>query len=316
MAAREFVRIMKEVDFGVFNPAATPVKNTDFINVELMQSNAMTVRPRPRLWGPIRTMDTWNRRVKRGSAQSGTEGQLTTFLYPEQAAFIFSLVTLTGTLLNKLPTFTIDHAFLLEDTAETYYYRRYLGCMVEDLGLAASVEPADVLFKLTLGIKGKNTDDTITTTDLPDPVGADFPVGNPFQLSHMSTPGYLRLAATSGSRPEFANFDLRLHNIIDQVFMEAPTPTRLKWCGRDLNWSDRLMFLTATDRAAFETVTPVACAARIDNGTKSVTLALGANNVESDVADDLTLDRHFEQNLSWENQYDRAAGADFAVTVA
>jgi hypothetical protein len=314
---REAVRLTVEATYGVFNPAATPVKNTDYIVAELVQDDPLTVRKKPRIWGPLRSMDSFNRRVKSGSAQYGVDGSLMTLFYPEHGPFLANLLTLTGTNLNRLPSFSLDYLILMEDASETILYQRFLGCVLAQARFGAKAGGEDINFKLNLDVVAQQAA-TITGTDFPAPPASDYPVGNPYNLTHLATPGYLRLAATSGSRVEIGGLEVTVKNILDPTFFEQPYVTRIKWCGRDLDWTDTLAFVTNADRAAFEAQSALACSARIDDGTHHVIFAANAYNKVAEVTDRLSLDKLFLQDHTWNNFWDRTAGsgagADFSIT--
>jgi hypothetical protein len=310
---REAVRLTLEATYGVYNPGASLVKNTDYIVVELSQDDPLTVRKKPRIWGPIRSMDSLNRRVRSGSAQYGVDGDLNTLFYPEHGPFLANLLTLTGTNLNRLPSFSLDYMILMEDAAETMLYQRFLGGVLSQFRAGARAGGPDINFKLGLGVVAQQAA-TITATDFPAPPASDYPTGNPYNLTHLAAPGYLRLAQTSGSRVEIGGLEITLRNILDATFFELPYVTRVKWCGRDLDWTDTLAFVSNADRAAFEAQTSLACSARIDDGTRHVIFAMNAQNKVSEVTDRLSLDKLFLQDHSWQNYWDRSTSADFSIT--
>ena len=58
------------------------------------------------------------------------------------------------------------------------------------------------------------------------------------------------------SRAEFATFQLTVKNLLDVRFMASQYPTRIKYCGRDVDLSTQFPYIVTTDRAHLEAVDP------------------------------------------------------------
>lgn len=311
---RHQIKLWKETTWGVFPAPTTPVKNTDYIVPRLSTANPYTVRRKPKRWGPIRTFAQNNRRVLTGAQQWEISGAINFDLYPEQAAFVFSSMILPAGSPEVLPSVTIDHMIQMEDAAGTVIYQRYLGVRVASATIGATAEQP--IFRVQLQVLAQAPPATaIAAADFPDPPATDFPAGNPYLFQNMAAPGYLKLLGTD-REPEHASFELSIENHLDATYNANAYPSRLKFCGRDVSWKDKIMFLTAGDRAAFEAVTTGACSAEINNGTHSVLLNFNAQNFAEQVDDDLQLDHAFYQEIAWRNQYDPAALSDLTVTVS
>jgi hypothetical protein len=304
---REILKIWKETTYGTFPAPSTPVKNTDYVVIELSDSNPYTVRVKPKQ-KTIRTANSRNRLGKLYSTQYDLAGNLQTFAYPEQMPFLLAAAcTLTS---NEIPSYTVDHAVIMDDASNTVVYSRHLGVKVANFDLNASAD--DQAVKLQFQLIGKNTA-TITITDFPVPAQTEFPVGRPYCFVDLASPGTMTL---SSSRSEFAGFNLTVKNHLDTPFFEAPYIGRAKWCGRDITWTNKLLYKTAADRTNYEATTATTCSAKFDNGTNSVLFNFSTFNYATAVDDDLGTDKLYYQNISWVNSWNASAGADLVITTA
>jgi Phage tail tube protein len=307
---RQYLKIWNEATFGTFANPGSPVLNTDYVIVRLDQGNSFTMRPTPKKW-VTRDFAGSNRRIQTGSSQTELKGSLSTLVYMEQANFLFPWgLTLNGS--GDLNSCTIDHAILMEDAGNTTIYRRYLGNKVGKFQMTGSSDAQT--FRLSLDLTAqKPSAVAITGADFPVPALNQFPVAQ-CVFNMMAAPGFLNLSGSN--RAEFAGFDLTVTNMLDGPFNESNFITRLKWCGRDVDWTDKLVFITNGDRAAFEAVTAETCSARIDNGTHHIILTLETANFLGGVDDDLSLDKVFYQDLKWNNYFDVANATDLTFTYA
>lgn len=300
---RQYVKIWKETTYGVFANPTTPVKNTDYIVTFLDQNNSFSMRPTPKQQA-IRSASGGNRRVILVGDKTSVTGSLQTLVFPEQFAFLMdAATTLTS---GDLSSYTIDHAIV--DMSGSTRYRRYLGVKVGQANLSASADNTPFRWKLDL-IAQKPASPNITITDFPEPATTEYPTGIPFVFTHMASPGYLNIGS---ARSEFAGFDLSFKNMVDAPFFEGQYVSAANFCGRDIDWTNKLKFKSATDRTNYEANTATTCSASIDNGVHKAVLSFNGANFLTAVEDDLALDKCYYQNLSWSNYEDNSAGADFS----
>jgi Phage tail tube protein len=277
--ARQYLRITPEAAWGVYNPSGTAAI------VQIDRDNSFTMRPRPILW-TIRSAGGSNRRVQTGASKTGVKGGLNILCYGSQMAAIAPWVCASSD--NVLGSATLDHAIVMEDAANTTAYRRYLGVMVDQAQFTASEQ--DPLLRLQLQLTAQQPA-TIAAADFPEPHAADYPGDAPYVFEMASG------ALTLGSRRvEFDAFTVTIKNRLDARFMASPYLTRLKYVGRDVDWTARFPYVTTVDRADYEAVTAVSGAIALANGGHTLTFALQGRNYLAEVEDDLALDKlHLQQ---------------------
>lgn len=299
--AREFLRLKAETTWGTYNNASNP------IYVQLDQNNAFTMRANPVRWGPIRTAGGYNRRVQTGSAKTSLTGNLNILVYPSQQADLAPLIVATSA--NVLKSFTADHGIVMEDGSSTKVYRRYLGCMVQQASFTSGEQNQLCRWGLQLIAKQPAT---ITSTDLPEPAVTDYPSDSPYVFENASG------AFTFGSsRAEFEEFNITIKNMLDPRFMASQYLTRLKYAGRDVDYSTRFPYITTTDRSNYESVTAVSASITYTSGSNSMAFQFNSKNFLAKVDDDLALDKVYLQGVDGECYFDPSAGTpnDFSLTV-
>lgn len=319
MAARQYLKIWKEssdgqVNYGSdpFSPPGSPVLNTDYVVVRLVDNNAFSMRQVP-VQKPIRSVDGYNRRVQMVASQFSVSGQLQTLLYPSQAAFWATALTPHSTSKN-LPSYVIDHAIVLGDNSNTVAYRRYLGVKIAQAVFSGSAQTN--LFHVNFTLTGKQAQSSnITITDFPEPSFATYPSELPFLFTQLSTPGYLK--TNNSARTEFNSFELTIQNMLDAPFNESPYVTRVKYCGRNVDWVDKFVYVSTADRTAFEAATAqTQCSASLNNGAKNMVFDLQGAVYITGVDDDLSLDKTHEQTIHYGSFVDGSTGNDLTITVS
>lgn len=297
--ARQYLRITPETTWGTFNGAGTGVI------VQLDRANAFTMRPTPIVW-TIRSAAGNNLRQQQGSAKTSVKGALSMLCYGSQMATLVPWICATPS--GVLGSATIDHAVVMDDAANTTVYRRYLGVMVDQAQFTASEQNPLLNVQLTLTAKQPAT---ITATDFPEPAGPDYPSDTPYLFEQAS--GGLTLGT---SRAEFDSFTVHIQNKLDAHYMASQYLTRLKYCGRDVDWTARFPYATTVDRADLEAQTPVSGSIVLTNGAHTLTMDLKSKNYIAKATDDLQLDKLHMQAIDIQAFLDPTAATptDFTLT--
>jgi hypothetical protein len=335
--------------YGVFYGSGGTPTGTRTI-LQLTDSNQFTVRPVVMPW-EIRAASGYNRRLIRGSGTAASAGGSpramvqgtlgNCIIYDSQATFWFgdsSRSTPTGNsntygMLEPVPSgtppggsfelnsYTIDHAILMDDASNTVFYRRYLGCRVQRATISADSDSQ--LLRISCDIIGHGVQDPITSTDFPEPTfvgGAGpytYPVGNPFVLAHASSYTFGQYSVTTGSgRQEFESFNVTIENLIDSTFFNSTNLTRTKFCGRNVNASVGVPFITKQDRLDYEAATtPHSGSITFNNtaATHSIVFNFHAQHYTSGVTDNLDYNRVFRQNVAFVNFVDTSVPSDLLL---
>ncbi|AGA28382.1 phage tail tube protein [Singulisphaera acidiphila] len=300
--AREFLRWTPELTWGTFDSTSTTAQI-----IQLDQNNAFTMRPSPVSW-QIRSAGGYSRRVQTGSSKTSLQGGLNILCYGSQMATLMPAINATSA--NVLKSATIDHCIVMEDNSSTKVYRRYLGCMVNQAVFSAS--ESNQLMRCNIQLTAKQPA-TITATDFPEPAASAYPYDAPY-VFEMAAGGL----TIGSSRVEFEEFNITIKNVLDPRFMAGQYLSRLKYCGRDVDWTTRFPYITSLDRADYEAVTPVAASITFTNGTHSLAFNFNANNYKMKADDDLAMDKVYLQSIEGSCFFDPTAGTpnDLTVTVS
>ena len=199
---------------------------------------------------------------------------------------------------------------MLEDPAGTTVYRRYLGVMVDQCQITASER--DPLVRLALQLTAQKPA-TITATDFPEPHATDYPDDPPYVFTMVG--GAFTLGT---SRAEFEQFQVTIKNMLDARFMASQYLTRLKYVGRDVDFSCKFPYVATVDRSDYESVTAVSASLAFSNGSHSLGFNFHGRNFYASVEDDLALDKIHVQSIDIECYFDpsQAPPADLTVTVS
>lgn len=301
MGARRYLRLTPELTWGTFDDTSTTA-----IIVDLDTANSYTVRPKP-ITVDVRTAGGRNRRMRKISKKTSLTGNLN-MLVPGSAAAVLAAWINAAPTTDALGSMTIDYVIQMEDTGHTKVYSRHLGMKVQQAGIASSEQAQ--LVRLALQLVGKEPA-TITVTDFAEPAAADYPTDAYF--THQDLSGALSIAS---SRTEFESLNVTIKNMLDVRYFESEFPTRIEFCGRDVDWTSKLAYKIVTDRSNLESVTPVAASATFDNGTNTLALHMQGKNYYANVEDDLDDSKVWLQELSMQSFWDSAATPvnDFAIT--
>jgi hypothetical protein len=295
---REFLRVTPEAVPGTFDAAGAHSL------IDLDQANAYTLRPKP-VVVDIRTAGGNNLRAFRVGRKETLNGNLNWLLHGSHAALFVDWCCATPA--GTLPSYTVDHCLMMEDPASTLVYSRTLGVYVAQAAVAAS--EANQVVRATLQLVGSNVA-TITTTDFPTPVPADF-ANDPVLTFEDATGG---LVLGGGPRLDIENFDLTIKNMIDVKFFLGKYPLKLRYCGRDVDWTSRLQFASTVPRDALTNQTQIAASITFDNGTNSLSFDMHSKNYFTDVADQIDHGKVFLQQISMQAFVDPVAGTELTAT--
>jgi Phage tail tube protein len=319
MAARQYLRLYNESALGqgalyaaqpFTPPSGGGTLNEDFILVRLSEDNAFTMRPMP-MQKPIRAVDAGNRRAQLTQGQSSLAGALSTWLYPTQAPFLANLLTLNSTS-NDLPSFVCDHAIVDEASPNFTVYRRYLGCKFNSVNITGDAQSN--IIKFAAQIQGSQPQTiNLTSGTFPEPAASSYPSENPYLFTNFNG----GITMDGAVRVEYKSFNLSIDPILDGTFNEGQFISRLKYCGRDVNFSQDYIYQSVNDRTAYEAATPqTAVSATLTAGGHSC--VFGFNNAVyiAGVTDSLPLANVFYQNVSFQSFMDYSVGSDFSITAS
>lgn len=306
MAAREAVRITKEVTWGVYQ---TTPPSTDVAVLHLPAGDSQTIRATPQLWTE-RSAGSNNRRVMRGTERTAVGGSLTTKAFPSQAKVIIPLaISLSGTQLD-LGSFTVDHR-ILKDDGSGFDYRRYLGCKASSLNLTCDNTEGGTVVQIALDCVGK-APATITVTDFAEPafgVSPGYPFEDPFAFEDLT--GLLSIAGSP--LPFFSSMNFKVDNKLRNPFDDKRYISQLTWAGRDASMVARSRYTTSSWRTILEAQTAEPITFTFSDGTNTAAFDMKGANYADSVADSLPFEGDgFYQTLTWANFFDTTAGTDLA----
>lgn len=295
---REFLRVTPEATPATFDAGGTHVL------IDLDQANAYTLRPKP-VVVDIRTAGGNNLRAFRVGRKETLNGNLNWLLHGSQAALFVDWCCATPA--GTIKSYTVDHCLMMEDPLSTLVYSRTLGVYVAQAGLTASEQ--NQVVRANLQLVGTNVA-TITGTDFPTPVPADFAT-DPVLTFEDATAG---LSLGGAPRLDIETFDLTIKNMIDVKFFLGKYPLKLKYCGRDVDWTSRLQFASMIPRDALTDQTPIAASIVFDNGTNSLSFNMNGKNYFTDVKDQIDHGKVFLQELNMQAFVDPAVGTELVAT--
>jgi hypothetical protein len=210
----------------------------------------------------------------------------------------------TGT---TLTSYTVDHVIVGEDSGATKIYSRNLGVYVKQAQFTAGEQ--DQWFKAQLQLVGMNQA-TITVADFAEPAITAYPSDAFFTFEDASG----GLTVHSATRLDFETFQITFKNMLDVRYFVGSTPQKIKYCGRDVDWTSRLSLSTSVPRTDFEAQTPVAGAITFNNGVNSLVFNMESQNYYTQVQDDLDNDKVYLQEITLAAHVDTTAANDVSFT--
>lgn len=257
------------------------------------------MRPAP-LRQVIRSADGGNRRRQVVSARTAYAGQLTTLMYPTQAAALLgAALTLTS---NDLGSYTLDFF-------DSVRVQGYLGAKVASLKIVSQADQDYTVVQI--GWVAQRLDPALTV--LAQPLDTVFPSEVPYE--HVETDGLISVGGSAISLYRGVTVDVK--NVLSGTWDEKPYITRCYYSGRDVDVSLDVQYVSTAFRAALEaqTALTVSLGWARTSPTKSVTLDLKTKDYVASVADRIPLSGPAYQTIGVESFYDQGAGTDCALTV-
>jgi hypothetical protein len=304
--AFQAVRATKEVTAGTYQ---TSPPGSDVAQIRLTGDNAFPGRKEP-LPYVLRDVSGSNRPVQTGAPQFSTKGSLTTPFYFSQANVLLPWAcTLSGSP-PDLPSMTFDHKYQMADGSGTLVYQRMLGCKCRTFRLGATSTPQGSVAMQSYDFDFFNTA-TITSSDFGAIALSAYPTDQPvtFQLSA----GGLEL--NTAARTLYSEVSLAVTNLLDPLYDESATPTRIWWGGRDIVLTVKFRLVSQADRAAWNALTALGCSLVFTDGVTTVTFDLQGAVRITDVKDDLPMGGAPYQMLTCGGYLDTTVGTDLTVTV-
>lgn len=290
--AAQWARITKESSYGVYDAAAAA---GDIAYMRLPNGNACTIRSVPQRM-TIRSADGRNLRRQVVANRKVVSGNINTLFYPSQAALMFgAALTLTS---NELASYTIDYF----DSVQVH---RFLGCKCASL-TAAGTATGDYLPLSTSWVGQSKTTATFT-----EPAVTVFPTEIPY--GHIESKGHLSIG---GVVTKYSAAGISVKNTLDSTWDEDQYITSLLYCGRDVDLTARIQYLSSALRADLDAQTALTVSmgwAR--SAGLTTTVDMKTTNYVADCGDDIPLNAAAYQAITIQSFFSNASGADVALTV-
>lgn len=325
MAAREFLWLVVESAYGVTK--TSPVAGTDSIFIRLSGSNSFSMRPK-QMAVKIAHGGGTATNSQRIADWFELKGSLTTELYVAQAPILLPWLITPINAGRTLPWTTTDASALSPpgDLASVSIYhaitrpdgtikrKKYLGCKAKGFSVTGGRDKQ--IFTLKVDIQailaqGNVIDSSSDPTSgaFAAPADSAYPI-NPYVWSNVGAAGL----SIASARATVSSFELSVKN---KMYAQAYTGKFIQRCnflGRESTMKSRLLLLASPDdRAVYEANTAQTVTTTLTNGANTCAFAFNANNFADDVADQLDIDKTYEQELTLDNNYDPAASADLSV---
>jgi hypothetical protein len=331
MAAREWLYVVEESAY--LTPAATPtawtisttygLTNASGYYVRLDGSNAFTMRPKP-----IQVTVPYGGGLATPAYvvydKLECKGSLTMELSVSQAPFFLSWAGVrvsggtapwtTTEPTGDLASCAVYHAITQSDG--TIKRRVYLGTKVSSWTLAVSED--STICKLTLQLVAStpqgNTIDSSSdpsTTPFPNPADNNLPV-DPFVFINAGGSNYITYGGTV--RTQFSELTINVQNMLATKYFAHSFLQLARFVGRTTTVQSKLLYAPSPDdRTHFETTSSQSVSIKLNNGTHGFVMDLKAQNVFSNLDDDLQLNDVYMQSSTSNNLYDTSAGTDFSL---
>lgn len=300
MPAREYLVLTSESAYGTYNGAGTVTV------IDLRQENPFTPRTTPAVWTE-RSAGGSNRMVQQGTEQAGVTGKLSTRFFPSQGKVLMPYILgITGSPYN-LPSFTADHAIVLDDGSSAIK-TRYLGGMVKTCSLKSVNTGTAPLVGLDLDLVFQKP----TTTAFAEPTWATtphLPIDDPFAFQDLKA----GVTIATVSRTNFMSFNLNINNILRTPYDENQYISAAYWSGRDVSFDINFRYLSNADRVIYENQTAQAVAVAFFDGTNTGTFTMNGANFIRTCQDSLPWgDPGFYQALSYNTLVDTTVPMDIS----
>lgn len=288
-AGQTWATLFKETTYGTFNGAGATLYPV------LYQGNSFTVRQVPQRQ-VIRSADAGNRARQVVANRMVYQGTLTTLLYPSQAAYWATALTLVS---NDIPSYSAEYW----DSVRAW---KLTGGKVQKWALASNAQQDYT--SLSIDWIFQTNDDAFTS--FAQPAQSNYPTEVPY--CHVETSTNMLLGGVAVTK--YKSWSVTMSNILAGTWDETAVISALYYCGRDFTFNWNPQFITKTNRDAFEVQTPLTFVLEWKRASQNITFSCGTNSYHTNVADDLPLDGPGYQSIDDHSFFDLAATTDVAIT--
>ena len=316
----EFLRIIKESAYGTQKGSLSA---GDSAYVRLTENNAFAMRPVPTM-RKVAMGNGFATQAYTVADQYVCEGALQLILCGSQAELLLnwglsrinSLQTTPWTTSEQacdLASCAVYHGILRDDG--TIKRTRYKGVKVHSVRIASAA--SNGLVMLTLGLRAQKFDgNAIDSTSDPDatafpaPADTDFPT-DPFLHRHLT------MTVASSAVTYCNSIELNVTNTMSINYANSAFLKFDRLRGRQSTANGNFIYTASPNwRSDFTAITARAASFAWANGTNTVTIDYNANNIVGALTDNLVAGQVYEQNVTWENQWDTSASEDISFTFA
>jgi Phage tail tube protein len=290
-AGQTWSEITQEATYGTYNANGATLFPVHF------NSNSFTVREVPQRQ-VIRTADAGNRAKQVVANRKVYQGTLNTLLYPTQAAYWATALTLSS---NTIPSYS----FAFWDSIRA---RRYLGGMIQSFVITSSAMQDYVSVSISWIFQQFDS----TFSSFSQPAQTNYPTETPYQ--HVESASNITLAGTAITKYKTAT--VTIANVLAGTWDELGYISALYYCGRDFNFSLGPQYTATTYRTAYEAQsaqTWVLEWIRV-SGSHNITITAETASTISSIDDDLPLDGPGYATVNVQNLYDASIPGDFTIT--
>jgi hypothetical protein len=294
--ATQWTRHTYEVTYGVYDTLAGNFTWQQLINGASFKPKGS---PNPYI---IRSADGGNLRTKTNSRRTSYGFNISTPLYPTQAAFFINaactLITVSGR--KQVQSFTADYF----DGVEV---QRCLGCRIRNATLTADNTRDYWMFEADGDFQKYDTPPTLT-----EPAASVFPAETPYEFQDSAG-----LVTLSSVVVGYKSLSIMIKNMLKPNFNESPTIQALDYTGRDVDWRIVKENTLAIGRTRFENRTAVAGSVGFAQASPAHSVTLNTQGKVYYNGRDVT--RDFEDNqyetLDLIALKDPATGTDLVATI-
>jgi hypothetical protein len=219
---------------------------------------------------------------------------------------------------NDLASCTVYHAKELSPLSGTYKRTAYYGGKVDSATLSVSEASTEAILDLDLTFAGQDGNQFDPTSDpnstvFPTPTDDNFPI-DPYVFLYAGGSSYVTFGGSV--RTQFTDLTVSVQNAIARRYFANRYVQLARMMGRRSTVAMKNLLVAATDRTHYEGLASEACSIELSNGTHGFTFDFKAQNILTQLQDDLPLaDLYFEAGTSLAH-WDPAAGTDWTLTIA
>lgn len=290
-AGQTWLTFYQETTYGVFNAAGATMYP------RLYNSNSFTMRRTPQRQ-VIRTADAGNIPIQVVAARRAFTGTLNTLLYPDQAAY---LATMIQPVANVLPSYSIEWW----DSVRSH---KFLGARCQSMTLTGS--STQDYWTCSLNLTAQDRDDTFTT--FTQPPQSSYPTIVPYQF--VETASNCKIAGVAFTK--YKTLTMSFANVAVPTWDENPIISDFVYAGRDFTFTFGPQYVAKTYRDDYDLQTPLAFILNLTRTSPahSFNVACESSTYFSAIADDLPLDGPGYQTITAQVFFDKTASTDFVIT--